>query len=111
MDGEFIYRLYDKRNDFTFFIVRFPYKSSNIPSKMFYNTISAEILRICRATAGYGDFMAAVEPFLKRMSRQGAKSDGVKHVLKTFFTRHFVSFSKYGLQSEQLINHMLTFIS
>ena len=52
----FSYKLYDKRDAFPFFIVRFPYYSSNMPAKMFFNTISAEILRICRASAEYGSF-------------------------------------------------------
>ena len=43
--------LYDKRNSYNFSVVRFPYKSSTIPSKMFFETTSAEILRICRATS------------------------------------------------------------
>ena len=32
---------------------RLPYKCSNIPSEMFYATISAEVLRIARATSKY----------------------------------------------------------
>ena len=39
--------LYDKRNSYNFNVVRFPYKSSTIASKMFFATISAEICRIC----------------------------------------------------------------
>ena len=39
--------LYDKRNSYNLNVGRFPYKSSTIRSKMFFVTISAEILRIC----------------------------------------------------------------
>ena len=42
--------LFDKRDDFPFDIVRMPYKSSNIPSKIFYSSLGAKILRIGRAT-------------------------------------------------------------
>ena len=42
--------LFDKRDNFKFDIVRMPHKSSNIPSNMFYNTISAESLRIVKAS-------------------------------------------------------------
>ena len=42
-------RLYDKRDAFNFSVVRMAYKCSNIPYKMFYSTISAEMY-ICRAT-------------------------------------------------------------
>ena len=55
VDGVFQYKLYDKRkalrvNQKELHIVRFPFLSSNMPNKMVYSTISAEILRICRAT-------------------------------------------------------------
>ena len=43
-EGQIQTSLYDKRNSYNFKVVRFPYKSSNIPSKMFFATISAEIL-------------------------------------------------------------------
>ena len=42
--------LYDKRDSFPFSIVRMPYKSSNIPSKIFNASIGAEVLRIGRAS-------------------------------------------------------------
>ena len=43
-EGQIQTSLYDKRSSYNFSIVRFPYKSSTIPSKMFFATISAEIL-------------------------------------------------------------------
>ena len=45
----FISRLYDKRETFKFYVIRMPFKRSNMPYKMFYSTISSEVLRICRA--------------------------------------------------------------
>ena len=35
--NQFIYKLFDKRDAFPFHIVRFPFKCSNLPSKMFYH--------------------------------------------------------------------------
>ena len=49
-DCVFISRLYDKREAFKFDVVRMPFKYSNMPYKMFYSTISADVLRICRST-------------------------------------------------------------
>ena len=46
-DQIFKSNLYDKRETVKFSVVRMPYKSSNMPYKMYYSTISAEILRIC----------------------------------------------------------------
>ena len=72
-DGIFSSKLYDKREDFPFSVVRMPHRQSNMPSKMFYYTISAEVLRICRATSNFSDFVDSVKKLLKRMIKQGAK--------------------------------------
>ena len=106
IDNMFIYKLFDKRDAFSFHIVRFPYKCSDLPSKMFYSTISAEILRICRASLFAEDFFASADPFLKRMKDQGALREGVKGSLCKLFVRHFDSFRKYGLHKEELINRL-----
>ena len=76
-ENKFEYKLFDKRNAFPFYIIRFPYRSSNIPNKMFFSTISAEILRICRASSQYVSFINACDPFMKRMRLQGAFKIGV----------------------------------
>ena len=39
-EGQIQTSLYDKRNSYNFNVVRFPYKSSTIPSKMFFATIT-----------------------------------------------------------------------
>ena len=44
-------KLFEKRDTFKFSVVRMPYKRGNIPQKIFYATIGAEVLRICRATS------------------------------------------------------------
>ena len=46
---QFPTRLFGKRDDFPFSTVRIPHLSSNIPSKTFYSSSWAEILRINKA--------------------------------------------------------------
>ena len=53
---EFSISLFDKRDGFPFTIVRMPYNNSNMPSKIFYSSVGAEILRIGRATSHTTDF-------------------------------------------------------
>ena len=66
-DRIFNSRLYDKRDAFHFSVVRMPYKCSNMPYKMFYSTISAEVLRICRATSNYSFFIDSAKKLISRM--------------------------------------------
>ena len=106
-DSKFDYKLFDKRNAFPFDIVRFPFRCSNIPNKMFYATIQAEILRICRATAQFDSFIAACNPFIIRMKDQGANKEDTKQPLKRIISRHFNDFAKYQYQREELLNEIL----
>ena len=59
-------KLFDKRDTFKFSVVRMPYKRSNIPHKMFYATIGAEILRICRAKSSYDSLKDSARKLITR---------------------------------------------
>ena len=96
--------LYDKRDAFNFSIVRFPYRCSNIPSKMFYATISAEILRIARATSKYTFFLNSVRTLLDRMKKQGANVSGIKSSIRKMIGRHAGTFSKFEHPIDQIIS-------
>ena len=45
-DKVFVNNQYNKRDAFSFPVVRLPFLYSNMPSKIFYSSISAEILRL-----------------------------------------------------------------
>ena len=82
VDGIFEYKLFDKRkvlrvNQKELNIVRFPFLSSNIPNKIVYSTISAEILRICRATKGFINFSLHISDFFSENEKErGANRRG-----------------------------------
>ena len=97
-------KLYDKRNAFNFSIVRFPYRCSNIPSKMFYATISAEILRIARATSAYSHFLDSVHTLLVRMKKQGANVSGIKNAIRKMILRHASTFLKFNQSIETIVS-------
>ena len=80
--------LFDKRDSFPFSIVRMPFKSSNMPSKIFYATIGAEILRIGRVSSSSAAFILSAKPLIQRMLRQGAVLNMVSRTLKRTYGRH-----------------------
>ena len=93
-DGKIKTKLYDKRNYYNFFIVRLPHKSSNLPSRMFYSIISAELLRICSATTEFQDFILTSKTMTDRMNKQGACKQGLVHIINKH--RHDIEFNKYN---------------
>ena len=101
-EGKFDHKLYDKRNAFNFSIIRFPYKDSNIPSKMFHSTIGAEVLRIARATSSYDSFLQCCQPFIFRMNNQGASKRSIQNVITKFINRHQEAFVKFKQPFSQI---------
>ena len=106
VNNKFVYQLYDKRDgdNYDFEIVRFPYLSSNMPSRMFYSTISAEILRICRASSSYDLFVTKCISFLKRMKNQGAKKERTISNIKRFLQNHLQEFSKFDITIKTFVD-------
>ena len=56
-NGKLTTRFYDKRDDFNFPIVNFPFLSSNIPSAPAYGVYVSQLIRYARACSNYQDFM------------------------------------------------------
>ena len=69
-NGEFHTKLFDKRDNFGFDIVKMPFYFSNVPSKMFYGSIGAEFLRISRATSKIEDLTPNCKQLLSRANEK-----------------------------------------
>ena len=54
--GVFVYKLFDKRDAFPFFIVHMPYIDSNIPKSIFHSALVGEYLGIACSSLLYKDF-------------------------------------------------------
>ena len=91
----FVYKLFDKRDEFPFFIVRMPDLSSDIPSYVFYGSLLSEFLRIARCTLRLSDFCLRAANLFKRMINQGADCVSIKRQLEKGIARHPNVFCKY----------------
>ena len=108
VDGIFVYKLFDKRNDFPFFIVRMPDLSGNIPSHVFYGSIMSEFLRIARCTLKYSDFLPTAINLFKRMINQGGSVSTILRQITRAINRHPEPFSKYSKPAKVIMNDITT---
>ena len=69
---------------------------------MFFSTIGAEILRICRATSHYNFFLVSARSLITQMRSQGADTQGIHKVINKMIGRHPKPFEKYGISSEKI---------
>ena len=56
-DNILVYKLFDKKDKFPFFIVHIPYLSINIPSSIFDGSLISEFLEIARCKLRLTDFV------------------------------------------------------
>ena len=104
IDNIFVYKLFDKRDDFPFSIIKMPDRSSNIPRFVFYGTIMSEFIRIARSTLQLDDFIPRASNLLSRMISQGGNRIKILGQIKKAFSRHSSLFEKYGSTSQQIVN-------
>ena len=99
----FVYKLFDKRESFPFFIVRMPDLSGNIPSHVFYGSIMSEFLRIARCTLLYSDFLPSAVNLFKRMVSQGGSHSRILKQITKAMSRHPEPFSKFSKSTQEIV--------
>ena len=105
-DDMFVYKLFDKRDAFSFEIVRMPFICSNIPSNIFYSAIFSEILRIIRCTLKFEDLKPRLKSLFERMIKQGATHCYICRQINKGFLRYPEEFSKFGINLQDFINSL-----
>ena len=89
---QFSLKLYDKRDDFNFDIVRMPFLSNNMPSRIFYSSFASELLRYARCTTEKEDFLVECNSLMDRMILQGAKRNRTRVSIHRIFNKHKTTF-------------------
>ena len=79
-DGVIVYKLFDKRDAFSFFIVSMPCIDSNFPKSIFYSALVGEFFRIARSSLLYKEFNEKVMELLNRMKSQLTQSLPKLHI-------------------------------
>ena len=95
--GKYVTEVYDKRDDFNFDIVNFPYMCSNIPAKPTYGVYISQLIRICRICDNYSSFLSRHKLLTERLVRQGFWYNKLCITFKKFARRYKVLISKYGV--------------
>jgi len=104
-DGIFTTALFDKRDNFGFDITRLPYRNSNIPCRIFYSSITAECLRICRATSSEIHAIRSIRLLLLRMSNQGSDKSKMMTCITRGLNRHQIAL-KYDVTVNSFVKKL-----
>ena len=94
---KFVTTIYDKRDDFNFHIVNFPYLDSNIPTRPAYGVYISQLVRIARICVKYSSFAERNRHITSRLVKQGFHYSKLCDTFKKFSTTHKHIFNKYGV--------------
>ena len=64
-------KVYDKRDDFDFEIVNFPFLDDDVPRSIFYGVYISQLIRFARASSYVTDFNTRNELFTQKLLKQG----------------------------------------
>ena len=94
-NGHLITGLYDKRDDFNFPIVNFPFIDGNIPASPAYGVFVSQLIRYSRASSEYLDFTHRSSKLASKLINQGYLLSRLKVSFKKFYGRHHDLVDKY----------------
>ena len=98
--------LYDKRDDFDFTIVSFPFLCSNIPLSPVYGVNISQLIRYARACFAYEDFSKRGILLTKKLMLQGYNESRLKSSFRKFYGRYNDLVCDYKLSLAHMLNDL-----
>ena len=105
--GQVRTKLYDKRADFNFPIVNFPFLCSNTPATPAYGVNISQLLPYWRACGSYQDFFGRGLQLTRKLLNQRFLLVKLKSLLRKFCCCHHNLVDCYGISMSQMTTHML----
>ena len=105
-EGKLCTKLYDKRDDFDFTIVNFPYLDSNIPSSPAYGVFISQLIRYSRSCCKYEDFVSRSRLLTSKLMKQGYQQPRLKAALNKFYGRNHDLLDHYNVSVSHLSSQL-----
>ena len=78
IDKKFVTSLYDKRKDFNFQIVNYPFLCGNVPKKQSYGVFLSQVVRFSRVCMRYQCFINECKILVRKLLRLGYMENTIK---------------------------------
>jgi hypothetical protein len=101
-EGRLRTKLYDKREDFNFARVNFPFICSNIPAAPAYGVYISQMIRYSKTCSSYQDFLDRGLLLTRKLLNQRFPLVKLKSSLRKFYGRHHDLVDRYGISVSQM---------
>ena len=90
--------IYDKRDDFDFDIVNFPFLDSDFPRSTSYGVYISQLIRFARVSSYVADFNASNKSLTAKLLQQGYRYQKLRKTFSKFYRRHYELVSKFNVR-------------
>ena len=94
--GKYSVSLYDKRKDFPFNVISYPFLDGNIPSALSYGVFNSQLVRFVNVNSNFKGFKRDVSDLVSKLVRQGFNLAALRKKFKKFYYSKLELWSKYG---------------
>ena len=97
-------KIYDKRDDFDFDIVNFPFLDGDVPRRTSYGVYICQLIRFARASSNLNDFNYRNKALTAKLLRQGYRYFKLRKAFSKFYRRHSALLEKYSVSRKHFCN-------
>ena len=90
-------KIYDKRDDFDFDIVNFPFLDCDFPRPTSYGVYISQLIRFARVSSHVADFNARIQSLTAKLLQQGYRYHKLRKAFSKFYRRHYGLVSKFNV--------------
>ena len=97
-------KIYDKRDDFNFEIVNFPFLDGDVPRSLSYGVYISQLIRFARVCSSVDDFNNRILFLTAKLLKQGYRYHKIPTAFSKFYHRHSELIVKYNIGSKHFCN-------
>ena len=101
-------KIYDKRDDFDFDIVNFPFLDGDVPRSTSYGIYISQLIRFARVSSHVVDFNARNKSLTAKLLQQGYRYHKLRKTFSKFYRRHYELVSKFSVWLKTLLHQGLS---
>ena len=101
-------KIYDKRDDFDFDIVNFPFWDDDVPRSTTYWVYISLLIRFARVSSHVADFNARNKSLTAKLLQQGYRYHKLRKTFSKFYRRHYELVSKFNDGIKPLLHQGLS---
>ena len=98
--------IYDKRDDFDFDIVNFPFLNGDVPRRTSYGVYISQLNSFARVSSNLNDFNYRNKALTAKLLRQGYRYFKLRKAFSKFYRRHSALLEKYSVSLKTLLQQV-----